>query len=143
MNRFLHRFADGLEPVVRQILQKAGPDLSLRRADLALMVFKLGDRAEFWLYKAAVTLTCTVRRAVQMATVVLAHDIADITAMNFLWFAIDPTDEALCLFREGGDLAWRLTSIPTGTWTRRLSRRPWGDSTGYFDTARCTERWRI
>ncbi|WP_197507119.1 hypothetical protein [Mitsuaria sp. 7] len=96
-----HRFVEGLEPAVRQILLNAGSGLSLRHTDVALLVFKPGERAEFWFDAAAVTLRCTVKRPVEMATVVFEHDISDVTGMDFPMVEIGPADKVLCLFREG------------------------------------------
>jgi len=96
-----HRLVENLEDVIRHMAQKAGTAVNLRRADTVLLIIKPDNSAELWVDTAAVSLQCTIKRAVAARSVIFESDIADVTGMGFPCVTIGEQDKVLCLFREG------------------------------------------
>ncbi|MBU2555715.1 MAG: hypothetical protein KKF98_14775, partial [Bacteroidetes bacterium] len=71
-----HRLVENLANVISHIAMQAGISVNLRRADTVLLVLKPDATAELWLDTAAVSIHCTVKRAIPAGTVVFEHDIA-------------------------------------------------------------------
>src|SRR3546814_20160934 len=65
-----------------------------------LLIFKPDSSAELWVDAAAVSLQCTIKRAVAARSVIFESDIADVTGMGFPCVTIGEQDKVLCLFRE-------------------------------------------
>jgi hypothetical protein len=99
-----HRLVENFEPVVAHMAQQAGTAVNLRSASVVLLVLKPDHTAELWLDTAAVSLRCTVKRAIAAGTVLFENDIADVTGMSFPCVEFGERDKVLCIFRE----AWRF-----------------------------------
>ena len=99
-----HRLVESLAGVVAHMAQQARTPVNLRRTDTMLLVLKPNRTAELWLDTAAVSIQCTVKRAIKAGTVVFEHDIADVTGLRFPCVNFGPEDKVLCLFRED----WRF-----------------------------------
>ena len=65
-----HRFVESFADVVGHMAQLAGVAVSLRRAGTVLLVLKPEGHAELWVDTAAVSLLCTVKRAIKARTAV-------------------------------------------------------------------------
>lgn len=96
-----HKNVESWEGVIQHIAQTAGVAVNLRRVSTTLWVRRPNGRAELWLDTAAVSLQCVAKRAISARSAVFAHDIADVTAMEFPCVPLGEADQVLCLFREG------------------------------------------
>lgn len=99
-----HLLAENVDRVIQHLAEKAGTGINIRSADTALLLLRPDGSAELWVDKAAVSLTCMVKRAIPAHTAVFESDIADVTGMSFPCVTFGEKDKVLCLFREG----WRF-----------------------------------
>jgi hypothetical protein len=109
-----HRLVENLDGVIRHMAQKAGAAVNLRRANTVLLIFKPDNSAELWVDAAAVSLQCTIKRAVAARSVIFESDIADVTGMGFPCVTIGEQDKVLCLFREGWSFGLAFDFNPDG-----------------------------
>lgn len=109
-----HRFVESFADVIRHMAQQAGASVSLRRASTVLLVLKPAGHAELWVDTAAVSLLCTVKRAIKARTAVFEGDVADITGMSFPCVAIGKEDKVLCLFRQDWRFGFAFDMNPDG-----------------------------
>ena len=84
--------------------QLAGAAVSLRRASTVLLVLKPERRAELWVDTAAVSLLCTVKRAIKARTAVFEDDVADITGMSFPCVTFGKEDKVVEVMAWGANL---------------------------------------
>lgn len=109
-----HRLVESFADVVNHMAQQAGTFIDLRRADTVLLILKPDATAELWLDAAAVSLRCTVKRAMAAGTVIFENDIADVTGMSFPCVTIGEADKVLCLFRQDWRFGFAFDMNPDG-----------------------------
>jgi hypothetical protein len=109
-----HRLVKDLANVINYMAQQAGIAVNLHRADTMLLVLKPDRTAELWLDTAAVSIQCTVKRAIAAGTVVFENDIADVTGMTFPCVTFGKDDQILCLFREDWRFGFAFDMNPEG-----------------------------
>ncbi|CAJ3477300.1 Uncharacterised protein [Burkholderia pseudomallei] len=109
-----HRLVENFDGVVRHMAQRSGAAVNLRRAHTVLLIIKPDNSAELWLDTAAVSLQCTVKRAVTARSPIFESDIADVTGMGFPCVTIGEQDKVLCLFREGWSFGLAFDFNPDG-----------------------------
>ncbi|WP_199203023.1 hypothetical protein [Paraburkholderia madseniana] len=116
---FFHRLVESFDGVIRHMAQKSGAAVNLRRVDTVLLIIKPDNTAELWLDTAAVSLQCTIKRAVTARSVIFENDIADVTGMGFPCVTIGEQDKVLCLFREGWSFGLAFDFNPEGKLDQR------------------------
>lgn len=109
-----HRLADNLVGVVRNIARRGGAEVNLRQTDTLLLLLKKDQTAEIWADTAAVSLRCSVKRAMKAGTVITEQDIADVTGMEFPCVEIGEQDQVVCLFRQDWRFGLAFDSNPDG-----------------------------
>lgn len=111
---FFHRMVENFDETIRNMAQKAGAAVNLRRAQTVLLVLKPDNSAELWVDTAAVSLQCTIKRPAATRSVIFESDIADVTSMGFPCVTIGEQDKVLCLFREGWSFGFAFDFNPEG-----------------------------
>lgn len=109
-----HRLVENLDGVIRQMAEKAGSTVNLRRGDVVLLIMRPDNSAELWVDAAAVAMQCRLKRAVTARSVIFESDIADVTGMSFPCVTIGDKDRVLCLFREGWSFGLAFDFNPDG-----------------------------
>lgn len=109
-----HRMAESIDGTVQHMAQKAGTAVNLRRASMVLLILKPDNTAELWVDAAAVSLQCTIKRAVASQSIIFENDIADVIGMSFPCVPIAEQDKVLCLFREGWSYGLAFDFNPDG-----------------------------
>lgn len=109
-----HRLVEEFAGVVNHMAQNAGEVVQLHRADTVLLVLKPDNTAELWIDTAAVSVRCTVKRAVKAGSIVFEHDIADITGMMFPCIEFGDRDKLLYLFRVDWSFGFAFDMNPDG-----------------------------
>lgn len=109
-----HRMAENLARVVGRMAQQAGVTVDFGRADTMLLVMKPDATAELWIDTAAVSIRCTVKRAVAAGTAIFEHDIADVTGMSFPCVTFGAADKVVCLFRRDWRFGFAFDMNPDG-----------------------------
>jgi hypothetical protein len=99
-----HRLVGHFVNVINYMAQKDGIGVNLLSAATVLLVLKPDATAELWLDKAAISIRCIAKRAIEAGTVVFERDLADITGMSFPCVTFGPADKVICLFR----VDWRF-----------------------------------
>jgi hypothetical protein len=109
-----HRLVESLANVIHHMAQQKGVGVNLRRADTVLLVLKPDASAELWLDTAAVSIRCSVKRAIAAGTVVFDQDITDITGLTFPCITFGDGDKVLCLFRQDWRFGFACDMNPEG-----------------------------
>lgn len=109
-----HRLVENLADVINYMAKQAGTAVNLRRADTVLLILKSDGTGELWLDKAAVSLTCSVKRSMKAGTVIFERDIADVTGMSFPCVDFGEEDKVLCLFRQDWRFGFAFDMNPNG-----------------------------
>ncbi|MFZ7320463.1 hypothetical protein ACLS0R_18070 [Comamonas jiangduensis] len=109
-----HRLVEEFAGVVNHMAQKVDKLVKLQRADTVLLVLKPDRTAELWVDTAAVSVRCSVKRAVKAGSLIFEHEIADITGMMFPCVEFGEKDKLLCLFRVDWSFGFAFDMNPEG-----------------------------